>query len=51
MGDSDEPISILIDELRNEDISSRLKSMSKVNDDFYIPIFISIFYFSFQQLH
>ncbi|CAG5091083.1 Oidioi.mRNA.OKI2018_I69.PAR.g12848.t1.cds [Oikopleura dioica] len=30
MGDSDEPISILIDELRNEDISSRLKSMSKL---------------------
>ena len=36
MGDTDEPISILIDELRNEDISSRLKSMSKVGKELFL---------------
>ena len=36
MGDTDEPISILIDELRNEDISSRLKSMSKVGKKLFM---------------
>ena len=49
MGDTDEPISILIDELRNEDISSRLKSMSKVCKELFLKAkWIDS---SFQQSH